>query len=51
MSSVHFDIEAWYVPSLSTVQELVNLFYETEANGHNGNDLENDIRASMQTPL
>lgn len=30
MSSVRFDAEAWAVASLSTVQEVVNLFYETE---------------------
>ena len=32
MSSVLFDAEAWAVASLSTVQEVVNLFYETETN-------------------
>ena len=32
MSSVCSDIEAWAVASLSTVQEVVNLFYEMEIN-------------------
>lgn len=40
MSSVHFDTEAWTVASLSTVQDLVNTFYETETKGHDGNYFE-----------
>lgn len=40
MSSVCFNTKAWTVASLSTVQELVNIFYETETNGHSGNHFE-----------
>lgn len=41
MSSVCSNFEVWTMASLSLVQELVNIFYETETNGHNGNYLEN----------
>lgn len=38
--SVCFNIEALTAVSLSVVQELVDIFYETETNGHSGNYFE-----------